>query len=781
MYTMEEWTGGVDELTLEFQASIVKTPLLPENVDFGEGITVIDPTEETNNDNDSVFGTDVVDWEWDTSVEKADRYDYLMAVCSGTIAGLIDVFYVGEFSLSRANEWGNLETNWFVMKIAELQGFKGDDLSDAIKYLENLYRFAADSVTSDFGGGLQHHLRDFSHHFSLGGLVCSIFTQFSGKVIGTDTSGSFIVVELQNRELLGTTFEEKLLLGVIHWFFHMVSDMDGSSATAGKGTGIPGPILSTIKELSALPFFRDRKVGEHEFHVWVSKLFNGTLLATRDENGKIVEPSRFNLRTEIGALHEIGRLCIPVLINECVVRGLYFIRRLCIAFKETEICSITDLKKINPSSLLPFNNRIIKRMVTIASGTFTVIDSVDAAVRATIVNSGYNYSFSVNLLIHINFAGIGRFLTACLSDSKIITEDIREAKAKRDRLAKDYEKSLAGLKCLFLNYEQMRALFSLERLIVLHDINSGDDESANKALWELEWEKQTLKNQYVDSDMADDYFFSLEELCAYIEKEQEKTWIYLMALEALCFVPYFPLNEYDEKEKKHDKMKCKTQFLVEEFYKRQNQLNKDDFISLKNAYQDAYSILTGNKKVVTIASLVVSGVAAWTGKWYYYSLADQLFRIAYPEYNGSGLVGFGLLSFIEELSAGGDIGMLDGLMFAMAFKPSADKKINIQIVKENVLTDCCKTLTFCKEVLIRRFNDLLSVEIIKNTISTKTMDIQKQLEAFQSLANTEKNAEKKKNLYTLMQIAKDSIKYLNRTIVELDKILASRKEVALLQ
>ena len=254
-----------------------------------------------------------------------------------------------------------------------------------------------------------------------------------------------------------------------------------------------------------------------------------------------------------------------------------------------------------------------------------------------------------------------------------------------------------------------------------------------------------------------------------------------MALEALCFVPYFPLNEYDEKEKKHDKMKCKTQFLVEEFYKRQNQLNKDDFISLKNAYQDAYSILTGNKKVVTIASLVVSGVAAWTGKWYYYSLADQLFRIAYPEYNGSGLVGFGLLSFIEELSAGGDIGMLDGLMFAMAFKPSADKKINIQIVKENVLTDCCKTLTFCKEVLIRRFNDLLSVEIIKNTISTKTMDIQKQLEAFQSLANTEKNAEKKKNLYTLMQIAKDSIKYLNRTIVELDKILASRKEVALLQ
>ena len=48
--------------------------------------------------------------------------------------------------------------------------------------------------------------------------------------------------------------------------------------------------------------------------MWVSKLFNGTLLAKRDENGKIVETLRFELLADIGILHEVGRLFVPVII-----------------------------------------------------------------------------------------------------------------------------------------------------------------------------------------------------------------------------------------------------------------------------------------------------------------------------------------------------------------------------------------------------------------------------------------------------------------------------------
>ena len=47
-------------------------------------------------------------------------------------------------------------------------------------------------------------------------------------------------------------------MGTITWFFHLVSDVAGSSSTAGitGGTGIPGPILALAKEISVIPLLR---------------------------------------------------------------------------------------------------------------------------------------------------------------------------------------------------------------------------------------------------------------------------------------------------------------------------------------------------------------------------------------------------------------------------------------------------------------------------------------------------------------------------------------------
>ena len=83
-------------------------------------------------------------------------------------------------------------------------------------------------------GGLQHHLRDFSHHFSLCGLMCSIFTQFSSKVIGTDTNGKLLIVDLDDKNLIGKNFAEKVFVRNCTLVFHMVSDMAGSKSTQEK-------------------------------------------------------------------------------------------------------------------------------------------------------------------------------------------------------------------------------------------------------------------------------------------------------------------------------------------------------------------------------------------------------------------------------------------------------------------------------------------------------------------------------------------------------------------
>ena len=67
--------------------------------------------------------------------------------------------------------------------------------------------------------------------------------------------------------------------------------MAGSSGTVGVsgGTGIPGPILALVKELSALPYIKELKVEDQSLSVFISKLFNGTLFAKYDENGKIMK------------------------------------------------------------------------------------------------------------------------------------------------------------------------------------------------------------------------------------------------------------------------------------------------------------------------------------------------------------------------------------------------------------------------------------------------------------------------------------------------------------
>lgn len=349
MTTITDWLGKADELTITYDVVSSQNNLLTEGIleEVNLPAVIYPPSEKFR---------EVIEVDWSENVKKADKTDYLIAIASGAIAGLIDSFFVGKFSLEHANEWGSDKTDEFVKKVASLKGYKGDELPGAIAFMERKFPIPADSKTADFGGGLQHHLRDFSHHFSLCGLMCSIFTQFSSKVVGTDTNGKLLIVDVTDKTFIGDTFEEKVLFGFIHWFFHMVSDMAGSKSTAGKGTGIPGPILSLIKEASVLPCFRDRKIGENEIHVWISKLFNGTLLAKRDKNGKIIEPVKFDLRSEIGILHEFGRQSVPVLINECLVRSMYLLRRLNIAISEAEVYSVSDLKDIDTAEILPFNN-----------------------------------------------------------------------------------------------------------------------------------------------------------------------------------------------------------------------------------------------------------------------------------------------------------------------------------------------------------------------------------------------------------------------------------------
>ena len=365
----------------------------------------------------------------DNLTNHADKLDYAVSIASGIICGVIDILFVGKFDLDEGIDWSSEKINDFVVKVAKSQGYPKDDLKGAIQFLEK-FGSPCDKAMNVFGGGKQHHLRDFAHHASPIGLFFSLLTQFTQRAYGTDKTGSFITTKEVNPEFIGKDVPHKFLFGMIYWVFHMASDMAGSSGSAGGGTGVPGPIMSMVKLLSTIPIFKD-KDGVNNLSVMVSKLFNGTLLAER-EDGKIIRGEdgkawirRMDLRGELGVLYEVGKQSIPIIANEMFVRGFYFVNRLIGELKEKESIHDIEWKKT-----IPFNNRTIARMMTVSLGTFHAVDVLDAAIEGAIHCKGQWAEFGRQALLRLNFVGIGRFTIALGNEAVMGWKKYRRTKER---------------------------------------------------------------------------------------------------------------------------------------------------------------------------------------------------------------------------------------------------------------------------------------------------------------------------------------------------------------
>ena len=109
---------------------------------------------------------------------------------------------------------------------------------------------------------------------------------------------------------------------------------------------------------------------------------------------------------------ELKRQALPVVINELIVRTFYFVRNLISEIKVKKSLMNIDWKKV-----MPFKNRTIIRMLTIATGTFTAIDLADAAIRSAIKSGGEPMTFLKNFVLRVNFVGVGRFAIAIGQDT----------------------------------------------------------------------------------------------------------------------------------------------------------------------------------------------------------------------------------------------------------------------------------------------------------------------------------------------------------------------------
>ncbi|MGL4849576.1 MAG: hypothetical protein ACRC28_11765 [Clostridium sp.] len=290
--------------------------------------------------------------------DKCDKYDYLIAVGSGAIAGLIDVFLVGSPKDSTLGNWTDNQVDGIVKKFAKSQGWaprggNEENVGSAIGFLEGQFKVNYDQrYTSDVGNIFNmstrnHHLKSLSHSPDIIGLFFSVLDQFTGTSTFIDNGSIIRIRNSETFELQGGNFLAKLFCAITNWFGHLISDIAGSSGgrPSGRGSGISIPFY----ELFGLCNFGGFTVGGHRQTV--------AKIATR------VFEEGYDLRFGI-------TMTIPVILNELVIRLVWALKRYFYHKKQIKQCMPT------------MKNNSLRVMLILGQGTLCAIDGLDASLRS---------------------------------------------------------------------------------------------------------------------------------------------------------------------------------------------------------------------------------------------------------------------------------------------------------------------------------------------------------------------------------------------------------------
>ena len=395
---------------------------------------------------------------------KCDKLDYALAASSGALCGLIDIFLVGtpeDSPLGKITDKKEEKRVYVFVKHsrwinAKFEGKKlpkaPTSIKAAVRWLEDTFDVPYDQTSwgEAAKGVFELSLNTYNHHFfslahnpSICGLFFSILDQFTNTshfVAGKD----FIELEdaKEGFRLRGESFVGKLFCGFCNWFGHIMSDVSGSYGSKERGTrgkGIPSPLWTWMNDVIVL----QRKLGitPRDFQVQ----FNQFAL-------EIYKDRQYDSRFQTAQ-------AIPVIVNSLIVRLLYSVRRLLQYIRET-----TETERSIKSAwkfCRPIKNPEVSRMLTVAHGTFCLLDLSDATVRAFITGGG-NFN-PKEFILRLNIVGVGRFAISLGGEVKRYKNARREslfAKRKKPIL----EELIHGLQVLAEYYEDKELRAFSERI-----------------------------------------------------------------------------------------------------------------------------------------------------------------------------------------------------------------------------------------------------------------------------------------------------------------------------
>lgn len=382
---------------------------------------------------------------------QCDKLDYILAASSGALCGIIDVFLVGKPGESPI---GDITDKWYADRVKgfakklgwEYNGKSPEDpkkvMASAIKFLGNKFGVPYDQTGLGDAGSIvfdlnptNHHFKSLGHNPTLLGLFFSILDQFTN-------SSHFIsngqLISLENASPKWNSIPGKFFLGFVNWFGHLISDVSGSdksAASGNRGMGIPSPLWTWSNDIIAIKSKLGLSVTETD------KAMNELALEIFEKG--------YDTRFQTAQ-------AIPVFLNELLVRLIYAIRRLFKYFKETPKAERSF--KLMWKTCEPFSNPTVKRMLTVAHGTFCLVDVGDAVGRAFISGGG---TFNVvEFVLRLNVVGVGRFAISLYGEAKR-SVSYGHAKREADFATREIvivENYIEGLKILSVKYDDARLL-----------------------------------------------------------------------------------------------------------------------------------------------------------------------------------------------------------------------------------------------------------------------------------------------------------------------------------
>lgn len=377
---------------------------------------------ETRNNHASVndFLTDAqieaINRDFNESLNKGiecSALDYALAAGSGVLCGLIDLLFVktphdGIFGknadsllnkkmIELSNRLKKTEIEKKIKDGINVEFKEITNVKSAIAYLESKFpvpydQKATQEIKKDLVGDFEetiyhvsadnHHAKSLSHYPDIFGLISSICNQLTDTSTFLDNeNGRIQIVNGGNNgfELKGKDLPSKIWCGFLNWFFHCLSDINGSSGSKGIGQGLPAPFTEFFQFCNFGKFPNEK--GQYQTLA--------TVMTKVYEEG-------YDVRHQAAC-------SLPVILNDLITKSVFVIKEHFYNKKEwLEILPDKDFKqKLN-------------RLSTVSIGTMCAVDLGEAVITS--------FGEPAVFLSHLNITAWSRLGLQSVKELKMLSQ-----------------------------------------------------------------------------------------------------------------------------------------------------------------------------------------------------------------------------------------------------------------------------------------------------------------------------------------------------------------------